>query len=156
MKLSITESNDLFSRDLNMYWEDFTKTKTDIVSNIIKTKNLLIEIYHEILKINNIEKDKHNIVQIITGFLSMVEDHVKELSSFEEQEKSFVTKQGEISEKDRLDVVKILERNQFLEFKTSMLLDNIYDTFTKVIESNKCINDLTKTHILNILNKVKK
>ena len=156
MKLSVTESNDLFSRDLNMYWEDFTKTKADIINNIMITKNLLIEIYHEILKINTLEKDKHDIVQIVTGFLSMVEDHVKELSSFEEQERSYVTKQGEISEEDRLDVVKILERNQFLEFKTSMLLDNIYDMFTKTMESNKSLNDLTKTHILNILNKVRK
>ena len=156
MKLSVTESNDLFSRDLNMYWEDFTKTKADIINNIMITKNLLIEIYHEILKINTLEKDKHDIVQIVTGFLSMVEDHVKELSSFEEQERSYVAKQGEISEEDRLDVVKILERNQFLEFKTSMLLDNIYDMFTKIMESNKSLNDLTKTHILNILNKVRK
>lgn len=156
MKLSVTESSDLFSRDLNMYWEDFTKTKADIINNVMKTKNLLIEIYHEILKINNLEKDKHDIVQIITGFLSMVDDHVKELSSFEEQERSYITKQGEISEEDRLDVVKILERNQYLEFKTGMLLDNIYDMFTKTMESNKSLNDLTKTHILNILNKVKK
>lgn len=155
MDLSITESDDLFTKKLDFYWENTIKVKNEIMNKITKANSLLRDIHSELVKINDLTKDKPEVVQIVSGFLAMVNDFSSELRSFTAIDTKYDGKTGKVSEEDRLDVVAMYERNEYLNFKLAQLMDTLHNTFNNVLSTNTTISDVTRSHITRILERAR-